>query len=119
MSTARPSVALSAPAHPLLRRYLRIFSSITALDEAFPPEAAKVVLAVPLSLTHGPARTLLTRAAQTPGDVVILTQRGDADSLGRWLYEKWEDMQKPGAKWGKPGVGKDVVVEDTCEIEVS
>ena len=84
-----------------------------------PQDAPTVVLAVPLSATHGPARVLLARAAKSPGDAVILTQRGDPGSLSRWLYDQWETLQEANAKFGKVSVGKDVVIGQSCDIQVS
>lgn len=108
-----------ATASPLDFRHLRIFSSLAALDEAFPPSQPKLILAVPPSLSHGPSRTLLARFAQSPEDVVVLTQRGEAGSLARWLWERWEERQSPGARWGQGKVGAVVQPGDEFQIEVS
>jgi len=109
-------MASQAPASPLDFQYLRIFSTLSAMDEAVSPAEAKVVLAWPPSLTYGPSRKLLTRMGRNEKDVIILTQHGEPGSLGRDLYEKWESKQDASAQWGKGKVGKPVEVNDTVEI---
>ncbi|UZJ57241.1 hypothetical protein CBS101457_006561 [Exobasidium rhododendri] len=106
------------PASPLDFQYLRIFSSVSAMDEAVSPAEAKLVLAWPPSLTHGPSRKLFVRMCGNEKNVVIMTQHGEPGSLGRMLYEKWEGRQEASAHWGKGKVGKPVVVDDTLEVEM-
>ncbi|KAE8223408.1 hypothetical protein CF326_g8199 [Tilletia indica] len=50
-------------AGPLELRYLRVFTSIEAMDEVIPLNTSKVVMVVPPSLTHGPSRRLVQRFA--------------------------------------------------------
>lgn len=106
------------PASPLDFQYLRIFSNLAAMDEVVSPSDAKVVLAWPPSLTHGPSRKLFTRMAGNEKDVVILTQHGQAESLGRELYEMWESKQELSARWGRGKVGNAVQMNETMELEV-
>jgi len=106
------------PASPLDFQYLRIFSNLAAMDEVVSPSAAKVVLAWPPSLTHGPSRKLFTRMAGNEKDVIILTQHGQAGSLGRELYEKWENKQEASVHWGKGKVGSAVQVNEPMELEI-
>ncbi|CEH15349.1 mRNA cleavage and polyadenylation factor II complex, subunit CFT2 (CPSF subunit) [Ceraceosorus bombacis] len=105
---------------PLEFKYLRVFSSLEAMDTAIPASVAKVILSVPLSLTHGPSRALLARFEKNVEDIVILTQRGEPGSLGRWLYDRWEWGQEEGAKWGRSAVGKEIRLQQdqTCEIKL-
>lgn len=104
------------PASPLDFQYLRVFSSLAAMDEALSPGEAKVVLAWPPSLTHGPSRKLMARMADHEKNVVILTQRGEPGSLGRELYDRWESRQEPTARWGKGKVGK--LVDAPAKLEI-
>jgi cleavage and polyadenylation specificity factor subunit 2 len=106
------------PASPLDFQYLRIFSSLAAMDEVVSPSDAKVVLAWPPSLTHGPSRKLFARMAGNEKDVVILTQHGQAGSLGRDLFEKWESKQETSAHWGRGKVGSAVPINDSLEVEI-
>lgn len=108
----------NATASPLDFKYLRTFSSIEAMDEAIPPGDAKVVLAWPPSLTHGPARKIFTRMATNQHDVVLLTGHGESGSLGRALYDEWERQQDASAKWGKGKVGTPVSGSASLEVVV-
>lgn len=103
---------------PLDFQYLRIFSSLAAMDEVVAPSDAKVVLAWPPSMTHGASRKLLARMAGNEKDVVILTQHGQPGSLGRDLFEKWESKQDPSAKWGGGKVGKSVQVNEDISLSI-
>ena len=111
-------MASQAPASPLEFQYLRIFSSIAAMDEAISASEAKVVLAWPPSLTHGPSRKLLTRMGENEKNVVILTHHGEPGSLGRSLYESWERNQETEAHWGKGKVGRPALVKEKVELEL-
>lgn len=103
----------------MIHRSLRIFTSIAAMDEALDPSSPKAILAVPLSLSHGPSRKLLSSFVQNPNNVVILTQRGDPDSLSRRLWDLWESKQATGKKWGDGEVGSSVECDENFEIKVS
>lgn len=107
-----------APSSPLDFKYLRIFSSVAAMDEAVSRSDAKVVLAWPPSLTHGPARKLLARSASNERDVVLLTGCGEPGTLGRQLYDEWERQQDQSAKWGAGKVGKMVRGSSRLNIEL-
>ncbi|CAD6912199.1 unnamed protein product [Tilletia laevis] len=103
-------------AGPLEFRYLRVFTSIEAMDEVIPPNEPKVVLAVPPSLTHGPSRRLVQRFAEKKDDVIVLTHRGEPDSLARWLWNQWDErgegLGKGGkGEWMKGKVGSEVGLE--------
>ncbi|KAK0528605.1 hypothetical protein OC842_004492 [Tilletia horrida] len=103
-------------AGPLEFRYLRVFASIEAMDEVIPANTPKVVLAVPPSLTHGPSRRLVQRFAERENDVIVLTHRGEPESLARWLWNQWEDRGEGLGKAGRDGwrkgrVGAEVGLE--------
>ncbi|KDN51357.1 hypothetical protein K437DRAFT_254952 [Tilletiaria anomala UBC 951] len=103
---ARERMQKEGPAAPLDFKYLRIFSSLEAMNNAIPPGQARVVLAVPPSLTCGPARKLVATFSQNPQDVILLTQRGEPGSLTRWLWNEWHKRQQPAAKLGRGKVGQ-------------
>ncbi|KAE8233183.1 hypothetical protein CF326_g1779 [Tilletia indica] len=103
-------------AGPLEFRYLRVFTSIEAMDEVIPLNTPKVVMAVPPSLTHGPSRRLVQRFADKEDDVIVLTHRGEPESLARWLWNQWDDrgegLGKGGkGEWMKGKVGSEVGLE--------
>ncbi|KAL9934138.1 hypothetical protein V8E36_007220 [Tilletia maclaganii] len=110
-------------AGPLEFRYLRVFTSIEAMDEVIPPNEPKVVLAVPPSLTHGPSRRLVQRFAERKDDVIVLTHRGETESLARWLWDRWEDLGEGMGKagrggWKKGKVGAPVGLDGaSCRVE--
>ncbi|CDS00298.1 hypothetical protein, partial [Sporisorium scitamineum] len=101
----RPAAASS----PLDFKYVRVFPSLQAMDEAIPHDQAKVVLAVPPSMTHGPSRRLLARFAQNPNDVVVLISRGEPGSLCRELWNAWNGHQSKGFSWALGKLGQTVI----------
>ncbi|KAK0569631.1 hypothetical protein OC861_000713 [Tilletia horrida] len=111
-------------AGPLEFKYLRVFTSIEAMDEVIPINEPKVVLAVPPSLTHGPSRRLIQRFAGQPNDVVVLTHRGEPDSLARWLWDQWDARGEgfgPNGResWRKGKVGSEVGLDgQTYKLEL-
>ena len=98
----------AAASSPLDFKYVRVFSSLAAMDEAIPHDQAKVVLAVPPSMTHGPSRKLLARFAQNPNDVVVLISRGEPGSLCRELWEAWRESQSKGFSWTQGKLGQTI-----------
>lgn len=78
----------------------------------------KLVLAVPATMSHGPSRFLFTAMANTPGNVVLLTNRGEDDTLARDLYTRWEAEQADGAKWGQGKIGEVTALSGPLEIEM-
>lgn len=78
----------------------------------------KLVLAVPTTMSHGPSRFLFTAMASNPGNVVLLTNRGEDDTLARDLYSRWEMNQADGAKWGHGKIGEVTPLSGPFEIEM-
>lgn len=105
----RPAAASS----PLDFKYVKVFPTLQAMDEAIPQDQAKVVLAVPPSMTHGPSRKLLARFAQNPNDVVVLISRGEPGSLCRELWDAWNTNQSKGFSWSQGKLGQAVVASNT------
>ncbi|SPO23611.1 related to CFT2 - subunit of the mRNA cleavage and polyadenlylation factor [Ustilago trichophora] len=110
----RPAAASS----PLDFKYVKVFSSLQAMDEAIPQDQAKVVLAVPPSMTHGPSRRLLARFAANPNDLVILISRGEPNSLCRQLWDAWSHHQSKGFSWSHGKLGQAVVPNTSVRFEL-
>ncbi|PWN48381.1 hypothetical protein IE53DRAFT_389433 [Violaceomyces palustris] len=108
----------NAPSSPLEFKYLKIFSTIAQMDEAIGTTQAKVVLAVPPSMTHGPSRRLFARFAQNPNDVVIMIQRGQPGSIARWLWDRWQSKQASGVLWKAGKVGSAVAIGEKLKFEL-
>jgi cleavage and polyadenylation specificity factor subunit 2 len=56
--------------------------------------------------------------AQVPGNVVLLTDRGEDDTLARDLFNRWEDQQDDSAKFGKGKIGEVKTLEGDLTIEM-
>lgn len=54
-----------------------------------PNPTPKLILAVPSSLSHGPSRELFAEFAKVPGNLVVLTARGEVGSLSRSLFDRY------------------------------
>lgn len=98
---------------------MQFFSSPTDLLQAHPLSRAKVVLAVPPSMSHGPSRWLFTAMASTEGNVLLLTNRGEDSSLTREIFDLWEVKQEETARWGRGRIGNSASPRETLPIEVS
>ena len=107
-----------APSSPLDFRFLRIFPTIAAMDDALPRDQARVVLAVPPSMTHGPSRKLFSRFAENPQDVIVLVQRGEPGSLARWLWDTWNTNQNSSFSWSKGKLGETVSPDTQISFEL-
>lgn len=84
---------------------LRYFPSVEALHQALAPSQVKVVLATPPALTHGLSRQLLPEFLSDPDSLLVLTGRGEPDSLVRTLWERWNATQADAAAWRTGQVG--------------
>ncbi|KAL1412941.1 hypothetical protein Q8F55_000690 [Vanrija albida] len=85
--------------------HVKFFSSPAELREAFPGDRPKVVLAIPPTMSHGPSRSLFTEMGSKPGNLVLLTNRGEDQTLARDLFNRWESQQADASKWGHGGIG--------------
>jgi cleavage and polyadenylation specificity factor subunit 2 len=100
-------------------RNLKMFQSLDTIHAAFPPAQPKLILAYPASLSFGFSRRLFVdQFASVPGNVVLLTGKGEPNSLSRWLWERWNDSQEPGNKWGEGGLGAEVALDEQRRVTV-
>lgn len=98
--------------------HVKFFSTPDELLKAFPSDRPKMVLAIPPTMSHGPSRVLFTEMAQTPGNVLLLTSRGEDQTLARDLYDRWESEQAEGAKFGRGKIGDVKRLEGPLSIEM-
>ena len=103
---------------PLDFPYLRYFASVEALRNAVTPSQAKVVLATPASLTHGPARLLLAEFLADPDALVLLTSRGEPGSVLRTLWGRWNARQADADAWRRGKVGAPAAVGGQLSYEL-
>ncbi len=104
--------------------YLEFFPSPDALTQKYPSSKPKLLLAVPPNLSHGPSRALFTEFTSVTRNLVVLTSRGDPDTLTRRLYDQWHSGQNKDQTYrvGEPidGTGEvlNIVVSlnDDCRI---
>ena len=78
----------------------------------------KLILAVPATLSHGPSRSLFAQFAEIPDNVVLLTGRGEPGTLGRHLFDKWNDAQREEAKWDRGKIGSNIMMDGVLRLEV-
>lgn len=78
----------------------------------------KLILAVPASLSHGPSRNLFSDFAAVPDNVVLLTGRSEEGTLGRDLFEKWNDSQRADDKWDKGKIGSNIMMDGGLKLRV-
>ncbi|WFD40256.1 uncharacterized protein MJAP1_003242 [Malassezia japonica] len=98
----KQSAALKSP---LDFPFLRYFSTVEEMHSAVTPSQPKVVLATPASLTHGPARQLLSHFLSDPDSLVLLMSRGEPGSVLRTLWERWNGFQADADAWRRGKVG--------------
>ena len=78
----------------------------------------KLILAVPSSLSHGPSRALFSEFAEIPDNVVLLTGRGEEGTLGRNLFERWNNSQRDDTKWDRGKIGNNVMMDGSLQLTV-
>ncbi|BEJ17650.1 hypothetical protein CspHIS471_0610510 [Cutaneotrichosporon sp. HIS471] len=98
--------------------HVDFFSSLDMLLLKHPVNEPKLVIAVPITMSHGPSRFLFTIMASKPGNVVLLTNRGEDNTLARELYELWESEQTEDAKWGHGKIGKVIAIPGPLKFEM-
>ncbi|KAK4684802.1 cleavage and polyadenylation specificity factor subunit 2, partial [Tremellales sp. Uapishka_1] len=99
--------------------HVQLFATPRDLLDAYPMTRPKLILAVPPTLSHGPSRFLFTLIASTPGNVIVLTSRGEKGTLTRKLYEEWTKDQDESARWGNGGIGTIAPVVEPLAIEMN
>lgn len=87
--------------------------------QSYSPKEPKLILAVPASLSHGHSRALFADFAEVTGNVILLTGRGEEGTLGRLLFERWNDSQREEAKWDRGKIGNNVMLDGTIVVQVS
>ncbi|KAJ7714317.1 beta-lactamase-like protein [Mycena maculata] len=92
-------------------KHLEFFPNPQALIQRYSSTDPKLILAVPASLSHGPSRNLFVNFAAIPNNVVLLTSRSEEGTLGRILFNKWNDSQRADDKWDKGRIGSNVMMD--------
>ncbi|KAJ7490395.1 beta-lactamase-like protein [Mycena galericulata] len=97
-------------------KHLEFFPNPQALIQRYSSTDPKLILAVPASLSHGPSRNLFVNFAAIPNNVVLLTSRSEEGTLGRILFNKWNDSQRADDKWDKGRIGSNVMMDGGINI---
>ncbi|OAX44488.1 hypothetical protein K503DRAFT_303066 [Rhizopogon vinicolor AM-OR11-026] len=100
-------------------RYLEFFPNPQSLLQTYPSNKPKLILAVPASLSHGPSRLLFSDFAAVPGNVILLTSRGEEGTLGRILFDKWNNSQRVDDKWDKGRIGSNIMMDGTMALKIN
>ncbi len=98
--------------------HLEIFPNPTALTQRYSSKDPKLILAVPASLSHGASRVIFSEFAETPDNVVLLTGRGEVGTLGRILFDRWNDSQREESKWDRGKIGSNVMMDGNLYLKV-
>ncbi|KAG5648901.1 hypothetical protein DXG03_000250 [Asterophora parasitica] len=99
-------------------KHLEFFPNPQALLHTYSSKDPKLILAVPASLSHGPSRNLFADFAAVPDNVVLLTGRSEEGTLGRDLFEKWNDSQRPDDKWDKGKIGRNIMMDGALRLRM-
>lgn len=102
----------------IITRHLEIFPTPQALLDKYSSKAPKLILAAPASLSHGPSRALFAEFASVPGNAILLTGRGPENTLGRELFDRWNDAQRPDDKWDKGKIGNNIMMDGALKLKV-
>ncbi|KAJ7683990.1 beta-lactamase-like protein [Mycena rosella] len=92
-------------------KHLEFFPNPQALIQRYSSTDPKLILAVPASLSHGPSRNLFVNFAAIPNNVVLLTSRSEEGTLGRILFDKWNDRQRADDKWDRGKIGSNIMMD--------
>ncbi|KLO18053.1 cleavage and polyadenylation specificity factor subunit [Schizopora paradoxa] len=93
-------------------KHLEFFTTPGALLHTYSSKDPKLILAVPMSLSHGPSRIIFSEFACIPDNVVLLTSRGEEGTLGRTLFDIWNGQQRDDDKWEKGRLGRNVMLDE-------
>ncbi|KAK8858512.1 hypothetical protein IAR55_002739 [Kwoniella newhampshirensis] len=99
-------------------RHVQFFLNPMDLLHAYPLMRPKLIVAIPPTMSHGPSRFLFTALANTEGNLILLTSRGEDRTLARELYEQWEVNQSFSAKWGQGKIGSVQSLSGQLKIEM-
>ncbi|KAG8961095.1 hypothetical protein FRC03_005791 [Tulasnella sp. 419] len=100
-------------------KHVEFYTSPAALLAAHPQTTPKLILAVPSTLSHGASRHLFTEFVSTPGNALVLTSIGDHGTLSHTLFQKWNEYQAEGNKWGQGKVGQPVTLDETMTVKLN
>ncbi|KAH8113222.1 cleavage and polyadenylation specificity factor subunit [Phellopilus nigrolimitatus] len=97
-------------------KHLEFFSTPEALLHTYSSKDPKLILAVPTSLSHGASRSIFSEFASVPDNVVLLTSPCEEGTLGRELFNLWNDEQRDDDKWNKGKLGRNVMLDKTLKL---
>ena len=103
---------------PCSIRHLEFFPNPQALVQKYSSKDPKLILAVPASLSYGPSRQLFCDFAAIPDNVVLLTGRSDEGTLGRKLFDMWNESQRPETKWDNGKIGSNIMMDEVLILRV-
>lgn len=72
-----------------------------------------------MSLSHGPSRSLFSDFAAVQDNVVLLTGRSEEGTLGRLLFDRWNNSQREDSKWDKGKIGSNVMMDGVLHLQVN
>ncbi|KAF7985231.1 hypothetical protein HWV62_7878 [Athelia sp. TMB] len=96
--------------------HLEIVMTPQALLQRYSSKEPKLILAVPVSLSHGPSRSIFTEFAAIPDNVLLLTSRSEEGTLGRNLFNRWNNSQREESKWDKGKIGSNVMLDGSLKL---
>ena len=99
-------------------RHLEFFPNPQMLLQTYSSKDPKLILAVPASFSHGPSRLLFADFASIPDNVILLTGRSEEGTLGRRLFERWNNSQRAEDKWDKGKLGRNLMLDGSLELRV-
>ncbi|THH11733.1 hypothetical protein EW145_g469 [Phellinidium pouzarii] len=97
-------------------KHLEFFATPQALLHTYSSKDPKLILAVPTSLSHGASRIIFSEFASVPDNVVLLTSQGEEGTLGRALFDIWNNEQRDDDKWNKGRLGRNVMLDKTLTL---
>lgn len=99
-------------------KHLEFFNNPASLLQMYSSKEPKLILAVPATLSHGASRALFAEFAETPDNVVLLTGRGEEGTLGRILFDRWNNSQRDDSKWDRGKIGSNVMLDGVLHVEL-
>jgi cleavage and polyadenylation specificity factor subunit 2 len=99
--------------------HVEFFSTPQALLGRHSSKDPKLILAVPASMSHGPSRSVFADFAALPDNVILLTGRCEEGTLGRALFERWNDSQRSEDKWDKGKIGNNIMLDGSLKIRIN
>ncbi|KZT29349.1 hypothetical protein NEOLEDRAFT_593368 [Neolentinus lepideus HHB14362 ss-1] len=100
-------------------RHLEIFPSPQHLMQTYSSKDPKLILAVPASLSHGPSRVIFSDFAAIPDNVVLLTGRSEEGTLGRILFDMWNNAQRVDDKWDRGKIGSNIMMDGVLQLKMN